>query len=125
MADLEIGANSWAFFPTFSKWSLQSPPPHVQLPESLSPEKIAKAFSAAGVNRVEVITEQNAGIFALCSEVVWHLVSSETEHRIVITSANLSDWGSGERSQSVQLCRAGRNLRYFCLSAEQLGTSQA
>lgn len=98
---------------------------YVQLPESLSPEKIAKAFSAAGVNRVEVITEQNAGIFALCSEVVWHLVSSETEHRIVITSANLSDWGSGERSQSVRLCRAGRNLRYFCLSAEQLGTSQA
>lgn len=74
---------------------------YVQLPESLSPEKIAKAFSAAAVNAVEVIMEQNAEIFALCSEVVWHLVLSETEHQRVITSANLSDWGSGERSQSL------------------------
>lgn len=53
---------------------------YVQLPESLSHEKkkIAKNISDAEVNRVEVIMKQNAGIFALCSEIVWHLVLSET-----------------------------------------------
>lgn len=52
---------------------------YVQLPESLSHgKKIAKNISDAEVNRVEVIMKQNAGIFALCSEIVWHLVLSET-----------------------------------------------
>lgn len=51
---------------------------YVQLPESLSHEKtITKSISDAEVNRVEVIMKQNAGIFALCSEIVWHLVLSE------------------------------------------------
>lgn len=51
---------------------------YVQLPESLSHEKIAQTFADAEANRVEVIMEQNAEIFALCSEIVWHLVLSET-----------------------------------------------
>lgn len=41
-------------------------------------KKIAKNFSDAESNRVEVIMKQNVGIFALCSEIVWHLVLSET-----------------------------------------------
>lgn len=41
-------------------------------------KKIAKNISDAEVNRMEVIMKQNAGIFAPCSEIVWHLVLSET-----------------------------------------------
>lgn len=52
---------------------------YVQLPESLLNEKrYSKTFSDAKVNRVEIIMKQNTGIFALCSEIVWHLVLSET-----------------------------------------------
>lgn len=41
-------------------------------------KKIANKFSDAEASRVEVIMKQNAGIFTLCSEIVWHLVLSET-----------------------------------------------
>lgn len=41
-------------------------------------KKIAKTFSDAKAKRVEIIMKQNTGIFALCSEIVWHLVLSET-----------------------------------------------
>lgn len=41
-------------------------------------KKIPKIISDVEVNGVEVIMKQNAGIFALCSEIVWHLVLSET-----------------------------------------------
>lgn len=87
-------------------------------------KKIAKAFLDAEVNGVEVIMKQNAGVFVLRLEIVWHLALSEPEHRVIIIRAHLSGWGNRERSQSLRLHRAGRNLRYFCLSAEQLGTSQ-
>lgn len=76
------------------------------------------------MNGVEVIMKPNAGIFAVRSEIVWHLTLSEPEHRVIIIRADLSGWGNRERSQSLRLHRAGRNLGYFCLSAEQLGTSQ-
>lgn len=75
---------------------------YVQLPESLSHEKKnPKNFSDAEANRVEVIMKQNAGIFALCSEIVWHLVLSETASDNNHTCKSLRLGQQGEEPISV------------------------
>lgn len=64
-------------------------------------KKNPKNFSDAEANRVEVIMKQNAGIFALCSEIVWHLVLSETASDNNHTCKSLRLGQQGEEPISV------------------------
>lgn len=64
-------------------------------------KKKPKNFSDGEANRVEVIMKQNAGIFALCSEIVWHLVLSETASDNNHTCKSLRLGQQGEEPISV------------------------
>lgn len=60
----------------------------------------AKNISDAEVNRVEVIMKQMLE-YLLCAQRLCGILYCLKRHQIIIISANLSDWGNRERSQSL------------------------